>query len=293
MSPAAAAKKPKPAKPIKPAPFLKWNGGKRQLVPKLLEHVPETFGRYHEPFLGAGALFFSLAQAGRLEHGSYLGDANARLIYTWRAIQKHVDQIITCLDGYKSLYEQGGKELYLQVREKGPQEDSIVMMAAWMIFMNKTCYNGVYRVNKANKFNVPHGRHKSIPKICDVEGLRAAASVLTFDTFIFHGDYLQTVARAKKGDFVYFDPPYAPVSKTANFTGFTPDKFDDTNQRALRDSALALKKKGVHVLISNSSAPIIDELYMSDDFEITTVEARRAVNSKGGKRGPVVEYMIT
>ena len=289
-----AAKKPKTRVA---EPFLKWNGGKRQLLPKLLPHVPETFGRYHEPFLGGGALFFALAAAGRLKHGSYLGDTNERLIRTWRTVQAWPDQLISCLEGYASGYAQAKendklKEWWTEVRNGGPQENSDVLTASWMIFMNKTDFNGMYRVNKAGKFNVPMGRYKN-PTICNKAGLRLASAALDYKTFIHHGDYQQTIGRAKAGDFVYFDCPYAPVSKTSNFTAFTPGGFGDKDQQYLRDAALTLKMKGVHVMISNSSAPLIDKLYDIPHFTIEKVEAKRAINSKADGRGPVVEYIIT
>ena len=164
-----------------PQPFLKWAGGKRQLLPRLLEHVPETFGRYHEPFLGGGALFFSLAHAGRIKHGSYLGDVNPRLIRTWCAVQMGVEEVIKALTEYRDGYTESGddgRRRYFEVQRARPDIDTYptIAVAAWMIFLNKTGYNGVYRVNKSGAFNVPHGRHKSVPNICDEKGLRAAAA---------------------------------------------------------------------------------------------------------------------
>jgi len=280
-------------KAITAGPFLKWSGGKRQIMPQLLQHVPETFGRYHEPFLGAGALFFVLEAAGRLDHGSFLRDSNKRLIRTWRAIQTDVEGVIKILDELQTGYieDTDPRDFFESVRDTSPDDESDAVIAAWMIFLNKTCFNGLYRVNRLNKFNVPHGKHKKMPTICNAEGLRAVAASLNYKTMISPGDYLTTLKMATAGDFVYFDPPYAPVTKTANFTGYTTDGFGPGDQRELRNVALLLKKRGVHVLLSNSSAPIIDELYQGD-FEIIKIQARRAINSKGDGRGPVMEYII-
>ena len=274
-------------------PFVKWAGGKRQLLPELRKRVPASYRRYHEPFVGAGALFFDLKPSA----GVYLSDANTRLIRTYKALQSAaVTNVIHALHRIAEAYSdpEGNRKAYFeQTREACPDEGTDVEMAAWFIFMNKTCFNGMYRVNKDNTFNVPHGRHKNVPMICDEANLMAVNEALDFKTFISNADFRTSAQKAKEGDFVYFDPPYAPVSATADFTTFTADGFTEADQSDLRDLALSLKRRGVHVLISNSNAEPIRKLYTGDEWTIDEVEAKRSINSKGNKRGPVIELLIS
>jgi DNA adenine methylase len=265
------------SEPLKP--FLKWAGGKRSLIAQFEPHFPESFGRYHEPFIGSGALFFHL----RPKRAS-ISDNNERLIRTYLGIRDATDEVIALLEGYPH-----EREFFLSLRRHDIDAESDPRVAAWFIYLNKTGFNGLYRVNSKNKFNVPFGDYKR-PKICDHVKLRACAKALK-KAKIEHVDFEVSARRARKGDLVYFDPPYVPLSATSSFTSYTQHGFGMDEQRRLRDLALALKKRGVHVLLSNSSAASVRELY-ADGFEQINVKARRAINSKGSGRGEITELLI-
>lgn len=260
-------------------PFIKWAGGKRQLLPQLRRFVPEGFGRYYEPFVGGGALFFELRPA-----QAVLTDVNERLIRTYRGVRDDVEQVIELLRACRHeeafFYAQRGLNI---------DAGSDAEVAAWFIYLNKVGFNGLYRVNRQNRFNVPFGRHKN-PTICDEETLRACSAALA-GARIETADFAAAVADAEPGDLVYFDPPYVPLSVTANFTSYTSDRFDRAAQERLRDLALALKQRGVHVLLSNSSAPLVRSLYQ-EGFETIEVSATRLVNSKVTGRGAITELVI-
>jgi DNA adenine methylase len=260
-------------------PFLKWAGGKRQLLPELVKHVPKKFKTYHEPFVGAGALFFELRPK-----QSVLCDSNERLIRTYRGVRDSVEQVIAELSTYP--FE---KEFFLTMREKEVDPCSDADVAAWMIYLNRSAFNGLYRVNSKNKFNVPFGRYTN-PTICDADNLRACAMALA-RTEAHCEDFATVLTRAVRGDFVYFDPPYMPLSATSSFTSYTKEGFDLEDQKRLRDIALELKRKGVFVLLSNAASEPMLELY-SKDFTIHEVKANRAINSKSDKRGAISEFVI-
>ena len=265
-------------------PFLKWVGGKRQLLPTIAAHVPPTFGRYHEPLVGAGALFFHLRSRG-FASGATLSDSNERLIRTWRGVRDSVGEVI---DQLRTLKEEHSPTRYYEVRSIPIDGGTDADVAAWFIYLNRTCVNGLYRVNASGQFNASLGDYAN-PRICDEPGLRAASAALQgIDLRIedFGG-----VRRAKPGDFVYLDPPYHPLTVSASFSGYTASGFGWEEQVRLRDVARSLKARGVHVLASNSSAPAVHELYSG--FEIAPVPARRAVSCKVGGRGPVTELLIT
>jgi DNA adenine methylase len=261
-------------------PFLKWAGGKRQLLPELRKHMPPRFDRYYEPFVGGGALFFELA-TNRVPLEAVIGDTNLELIRTYRAVRNDVESVVDCLKLYKN-----SESLFYEARANPPVDD--VEFAAWFIYMNKVCFNGLYRVNKKGEFNVPFGKYAN-PKICDEETLRAC-SVALQDVRIVPWQFEQTVEDASKGDFVYFDPPYVPVTVTSNFTSYTKDGFSSADHQRLADCARDLKRRGVFVVLSNSQCSAIHELYAG--WEIIEVDARRAINSKGSKRGVVKEVII-
>lgn len=268
-------------------PFVKWAGGKRQLLPELRRYVPERFERYIEPFVGGGALFFGLSS--RLAASSHapralLGDVNERLIRTYRGVQSSVEDVIERLRGY--LHEE---HFYYEMRQLAIDERSDAEVAAWFIYLNKIGFNGLYRVNRQNRFNVPFGRHKN-PTICDAATLRACSRALQ-GVELAVIDFEHAAERAQPGDLVYFDPPYVPLSVTSSFTKYTSDGFDAEHQVRLRDVALALKQRGVHVLLSNSSADFVRELYRKD-FELIEVSATRLVNSKATRRGAITELVI-
>jgi DNA adenine methylase len=268
-------------------PFIKWAGGKRQLLPELQSCVPAHFERYIEPFVGGGALFFGLSSrplASARKPRALLADVNQRLIRTYQGVRDSVEDVIGLLRGYPHQ-----AEFYYEQRERAIDELSDAEVAAWLIYLNKIGFNGLYRVNRQNRFNVPFGRHKN-PTICDEPTLRACSRALQ-GVELQVADFEQVAERAEAGDLVYFDPPYVPLSVTSSFTRYTSDGFDGVDQIRLRDLALRLKQRGVHVLLSNSSADYVRELYQKD-FEIIEVSATRQVNSKASGRGAITELVI-
>ncbi|HEY3593111.1 MAG TPA: DNA adenine methylase [Polyangiaceae bacterium] len=259
-------------------PFLKWVGGKRQLLGAIEKHVPAKYRTYHEPFLGGAALFFH-AKPTR----AVLSDSNVRLIRTYRGIQNDVEGVIRRLRAYR--YERAH---YLRVRQRDIDKESDTDLAAWFIFLNRTGFNGLYRVNSKNRFNVPFGRYTN-PLICDADNLRACAKALASAELRVDG-FESVLRAARKGDFVYFDPPYVPLSPTSSFTSYTSAGFDEQMQTRLRDVVAELKERGVRVLLSNSAAPLVKLLYQ--DFEREEVAANRMVNSRADRRHKITELLI-
>jgi DNA adenine methylase len=260
-------------------PFLKWAGGKRGLIAQIQAHLPASFNRYLEPFVGGAALFFHLRP-----RRAILSDTNERLVRTYRGLQRDPERVIDLLGGFR--YERGFYE-ELRAREIDAEDDAAV--AAWLIYLNRTGFNGLYRVNSQNRFNVPFGRHAS-PTICNAARLRACAAALA-GVAIEVSDFEMTARQARKGDLVYFDPPYVPLSATSSFTGYTRAGFGDAEQQRLRDLALELRRRGVHVIVSNSAAPRVYELY-GGSFELIEVQARRSINRRGDGRGAITELVI-
>lgn len=263
-----------------PEPFLKWAGGKRQLVDRLRARMPASYGTYYEPFIGGGALFFAAAPT-----RAVLSDNNPRLVRTWRAVQRQVEEVV------ERLCEHRVEEAYFYELRKQDidRASSDAEVAAWMIYLNKTAFNGLYRVNSKGRFNTPWGRYDN-PRICDIPRLMEVSRVLQGVT-IELGDFVEVARRAEAGDFVYFDPPYEPLSASSSFRAYTKQGFGADDQRRLRDLALELKGRGVHVLLSNSSAPLILELYQ-EGFEVELVSASRLINSVGSGRGAVKEVLV-
>lgn len=262
-----------------PKPFIKWVGGKRKLVPEFVARMPKSFGAYHEPFMGGAALFWHLRPT-----IAHLSDANRRLVRTYRGVRDNVDQVIDVLRVTPNTAE----AFYARRAEDVDAHTNDANVAAWFIYLNKTCFNGLYRVNKKGGFNAPFGSYVN-PTICDAENLAACSSALN-GVDIQHGSYLDVESRAKEGDFVYFDPPYVPVSDSANFTSYTADGFTHADQVALSQLARRLRARGGHVMLSNSDVLIVRDLYA--DFRIDTIMAARAINSDGTKRGKVAEVLI-
>jgi DNA adenine methylase len=259
-------------------PFLKWAGGKRSLVAQFEPYLPQSFGRLYEPFVGGGALFFHLGPK-----RATLADTNARLARAYMGLRDDPDGVIELLSSYPH-----DKAFYLRMRQRPIDDASDAEVAAWFIYLNKTGYNGLYRVNSKNRFNVPFGDYKR-PTICDETNLRACAARLR-STNIRVADFEKTASRARSGDLVYFDPPYVPLSVTSSFTSYTADGFGMDEQRRLCALAQRLKKRGVHVLVSNSSAPAVAEMYA--DFEQIPIRARRSINSRTDRRGEVTELLM-
>ena len=268
-----------------PRPFLKWAGGKTQLVPALLEHMPPRFNAYFEPFVGSGALFFCLRRQGRLSQ-AHLSDTNAELAGAYAALAADVEQVIAHLAGYPH-----SPEFFYALRAQDPWTLDPARRAARLIYLNKTGYNGLYRVNRRGQFNVPFGRYKN-PPILDPENLRCVSQALQ-GVEISHAPFESVLEWARPGDWVYFDPPYAPLSATASFTAYQAHGFSAADQARLRDACLELTRRGVQLTLSNSDTPLIRELYTRPAFTLHPVLARRAINSNAARRGPVSELIIT
>jgi DNA adenine methylase len=264
-------------------PFLKWVGGKRHLIAQLQRYLPERFGRYHEPFLGGGALFFFLSpRLGRRR--AYLADSNLRLVRAYLGLRSDPDGVIRLLRSYPH-----ERRFFLEMRAWPVDQRSDAEVAAWLIYLNKTAYNGLYRVNSRNLFNVPFGDYAR-PTICDEPRLRACAACLQ-GARVEQLDFEQAAERAEPNDLVYFDPPYVPLSTTSSFTSYTSQGFGPEDQVRLRDLARRLKQRGVHVLVSNSSAQAVRELYR-DGFQLARISARRAIAARVTERGPIGELLI-
>lgn len=269
----------------RPRPFLKWAGGKGQLLPELLARVARVeFRRYHEPFIGGGALFFELAASGRLgPYKPFLSDRNANLMDAYLGVRDDVEGVIAAL---KRHAERHSKEHYYAVRAETPVE--LCERAARIIYLNRTCFNGLYRENSRGQFNVPMGRYAN-PTICDEENLRAVARALR-KAAVECRSFESVLETARPGDLVYFDPPYVPVSKTASFTAYDKDGFGPERQCRLAEVFAILSERGVYVLLSNSMTESVRELYRG--FTVEEVSARRAVNSKADRRGAVPEALV-
>jgi DNA adenine methylase len=265
-------------------PFLKWAGGKTQLLPQLAKFYPRrgSVERYIEPFLGSGAVFFHVMAEVQPRH-ALLWDNNRELIETFKAVRDDVGQVVKLLTKYRRLHD---KTFYLTMREKRPK--SAVAVAARLIYLNKTCFNGLYRVNSRGMFNVPFGRHKN-PSLFNDESLRQAAASLA-GARIEAEDFRLLEVEAKPGDFIYFDPPYFPRSKTAYFTAYTRDLFGQPEQEKLAALYRRLDHKGCLLMLSNSATPLIRDLYK--DFDIREVSARRNINSRGDRRGAIPELVV-
>jgi DNA adenine methylase len=259
-------------------PFLKWVGGKGQLLEQFRELLPTSFERYFEPFLGGGAVFFSLAPS-----KAVLSDVNCELVDCYRAIRDSVDDVIEALGAHR--YE---KEHYYEVRSLDPASLALPERAARTVFLNRSGYNGLYRVNQSGAFNVPFGRYSN-PRLCDPANLRACSRALE-GVEVFSGEFTDGVKGARRGDFVYFDPPYVPVSTTANFTSYAAGQFGWAEQQRLADLFARLAHRGVLVMLSNSDTPAVRELYRA--YRIDRVVAARSVNSNPERRGKVAEVVV-
>lgn len=269
-------------------PFLKWAGGKRQLIPVIKKYIPRKYTQYHEPFVGAGAVLFSLQPA-----KSVINDTNPELINCYEVIRDYPDELLSlCVNHEKN----NSKEYYYKLRSQDRhdkfQELSPIERAARIIYLNKTCFNGLFRVNSQGQFNVPYGDYIN-PTIADPAIINAVSTFLNQRAVkICRGDFSESVSKAKKGSFVYFDPPYHPISDTSSFTGYSMDGFGCHEQERLKLLCDNLADRGCNVLISNSNAPLIRELYSDSRYEIVEVKASRAINSVGAKRGKVGELLI-
>ena len=266
-------------------PFLKWAGGKRQLLPEITKHIPK-FDTYYEPFVGAGAVLFELQP-----QKAVINDSNLELMNCYQVIKDNLDDLLTALQKHKN-----DEDYYYEIREldrkvKEYHKLSPVEKASRIIFLNKTCYNGLFRVNSQGQFNVPFGRYKN-PNIINKSVLKAVHRYLNKnDVKILNADFETAVQDTKKGDFVYFDPPYDPVSDTASFTGYDINGFDRNEQKRLKKVYDRLTEKGVKCLLSNSATEFILDLY-SNYNPILIVSASRNINSVAKQRGKVSEVLV-
>jgi DNA adenine methylase len=268
-----------PAATTPARPFLKWAGGKGQLLEQLRPLLPPgAAGRYYEPFVGGASLFFALRRRRAL-----LSDVNRELVDCYRAVRDEVEAVIVALAEHR--YDETH---YYRVRAIDPETLPLARRAARTIFLNKTGYNGLYRVNRSGKFNVPMGRYRS-PSFCDPANLRACSAALG-GVKLEVRDFEEAVLSARFGDFVYFDPPYVPASATSDFTSYAAGGFGPEEQERLAKVFEALASRGVRVMLSNSDTPAVRALYRG--FRIDVVLAPRSINSKGGQRGKVSEVVV-
>jgi DNA adenine methylase len=259
-------------------PFIKWAGGKSQMLAQYATLIPDHYHRYFEPFVGGGAVFFSLNP--RI---SFLADVNTELINTYTVVRDSVEELITSLK--KHINE---KEYYYYVRGQCPDQLSVIERASRFIYLNKTCYNGLYRVNKAGIFNVPFGKYKN-PKIVDELNLRAANYYLQ-SVRLTATNFEEATQAAAEGDFVYLDPPYHPLNNTSKFTNYAENGFTSVDQQKLFIHYRQLHSKGCLLMLSNSDTPFIRDLYAG--FDIREVNAKRMINCQSNKRGEIKELVI-
>lgn len=268
-------------------PFTKWTGGKRQLLPVLKEYMPKQYNRYFEPFVGGGALFFELAPENAL-----INDFNSELINAYKQIKDNPQELIDLLEIHQ---KNNSKDYYLDIRSVDRDGRfelmSAVERAARILYMLRVDFNGLYRVNSKNQFNVPYGKYKN-PRIVDAPLLNEVSAFLNDSSVtILNGDFEPAVIEAQKGDLVYFDPPYIPLTETSSFTSYTHEGFSYDDQVRLRDLMKELTNRGVYVMLSNSSSELSYELYK--DFNIYEVEATRTNGAKSTSRGKIKEVIVT
>lgn len=271
-----------------PKPFVKWAGGKRQLIPTLSKHFPKSYGTYFEPFLGGGAVLFHLLSENPNQKCS-VSDLNSDLVLAYVTIRDRVDELITSLKKHSKNYFQDKDSYYYQIRESEPKDQ--IEKTSRLIFLNRTCFNGLYRVNSKGKFNVPLGRYSN-PNIVNEENLITISRVLQSRKIsIKCKDFSSVLDDVKKDDFVYFDPPYQPVSKTANFTSYTNRDFNLEDLERLAEICQSLDSKGCSVVLSNSNTKEVKSMF-DKSWKIKEIEANRSINSDSKKRTGHSELVI-
>lgn len=267
-------------------PFLKWAGGKRQLLKDIEKYIPDSNGitTYYEPFLGGGAVLFHLKPK-----KAVVNDFNIDLINTYEVVRDNVEELIEDLRKHKNT-----SDYYYEIRswDRKPGFDNLskIEKASRLIYLNKTCFNGLFRVNSNGEFNTPFGRYKN-PNIINEDVLRSVSKYLNDNNIrLLSGDFEDALKNIRKGAFVYLDPPYHPISSSSNFTGYTLDGFSENDQKRLKNICDKLTERGIRFLLSNSSAPLILELYQ--DYKIEYVNARRAINANKEGRGEIKEVLV-
>jgi DNA adenine methylase len=269
-------------------PFLKWAGGKRQLLPAIQAFLPAKYTEYYEPFIGAGALLLTLQP-----QKSTINDTNQELVNCYQVIKDQPEELLKLCQQHQA---NNSQEYYYQLREQdrqaGFEQLSPLERAARIIYLNKTCFNGLFRVNSSGQFNVPYGKYKN-PVIANPTVIKAISAYLNqAQVQILNVDFEQAVSQAKKGAFVYFDPPYHPLSQTSSFTGYSSSGFGEQEQIRLKQVCDRLTDQGCQVLASNSAAPLIKSLYDDPRYKIVEVKATRAINAVAAKRGRINELLI-
>lgn len=267
-------------------PIVKWAGGKRRLLPHILASLPTRVETYYEPFVGGGAVFFALASEGRFRQ-AVLGDLNRELVDVYRSVKTRVRVLVRLLRAHA---ERHNREYFYEVRQLDPSQLDREQRAARLIYLNKTGYNGLYRVNRSGQFNVPFGRYKN-PTICDEARLLAAAHALRGVSLKVQ-DFQRLSASAAPGDAVYFDPPYVPVSRTASFTAYHRDEFGQAGHERLAAVFTELSERQVACVLSNSMTPLTRALYRGRHFKVQQVQVGRSINSQGSARGQVPELLV-
>jgi len=274
---------------VTPKPFVKWAGGKRQLIPILNQNLPESFGTYYEPFLGGGALLFHILTDKNGQKCS-ISDLNSDLVLAYTTIRDRTDTLIASLKNHEKNYLKDSASYYYSIRESNPRSE--IEKTSRLIFLNRTCFNGLYRVNSKGKFNVPLGKYSN-PNIVNEENIRAVSHILQSSRISIKCRDFEAVLRdAKKGDLVYFDPPYQPVSATANFTSYTNKDFTYDDLTRLAELCLKLDSRGCKVLLSNSDSKEVADIFSKNPWKITRIEANRSINSNSKKRTGHFELLI-
>ncbi|MGI0046127.1 MAG: DNA adenine methylase [Nitrosotalea sp.] len=272
-----------------PKPFVKWAGGKRQLLPIIANHIPQKFDRYFEPFLGGGAVFFNLVSQGR-DAKWFVSDLNSDLVLSYVTIRDRVKELVASLESHSTSYFKNPSSYYYKIRENNPKGQ--IEKVSRLVFLNKTCFNGLYRVNSKGKFNVPLGKYTN-PNIVNKENLLAVSEILqSKDISIKCQDFEGALKNATSDDFVYLDPPYHPVSETANFTSYTEDDFGYDDQKRLYAKFKALDRKGVKILLSNSKSDEIIDLFEEFSGGMVEINTNRFINSVSQRRTGHTELLI-
>ncbi|MEZ3503517.1 MAG: DNA adenine methylase [Lachnospiraceae bacterium] len=268
------------------SPIVKWVGGKRQLLPEIMPLINKKCSTYVEPFVGGGAVFFELQPKKAI-----INDYNSELVNVYTVVRDHSEELIEELEKHNR-YNNGEYFYMIRALDRSEAYDTMsdTEKAARIIYLNKTCYNGLYRVNSAGQFNSPYGKYKN-PNIVNEDSIRAMSRYLQSNKItIRQGDYKEVLKGLRRGAFVYLDPPYMPISLSSSFTGYTENGFSYAQQVTLKEECDKLRKKGISFLQSNSDCPEIRDLYR--EYEIRTVQAKRRINSKGNKRGEINEVLI-